>query len=193
LDRGKKSSLYGFQGKNEYVFNEYDGIFRGDSPRGWTRGRSYEGAGGLSKLKVDEIDVAIVDFLHHDSLMTASRIAENLSVHPSTVTYRINKLREMGVIKKFTVSIDWRKLGKSVEAAILISCSPRSVSKVAKRLASMGEVVEVHSLTGVGDILAMVMLTDMGEYKDFIEKRLGEISEIESVRAGIVLEDYKEE
>jgi hypothetical protein len=33
----------------------------------------------------------------------------------------------------------------------------------------------------------------MAEYKDFIEKRLGTIPEIDSFRAGIVLEDFKEE
>ncbi len=56
-------------------------------------------------------------------------------------------------------------------------------------LTSMSEVVEVHSLIGVGDILAMVTLADMGEYNGFIERRLSKIGEIEGMRAGIILED----
>ncbi len=42
-------------------------------------------------------------------------------------------------------------------------------------------------------MLAMVTLRDMEEYKEFIEKKLGTIPEIENIRAGIVLEDFKEE
>jgi Lrp/AsnC family transcriptional regulator for asnA, asnC and gidA len=120
-------------------------------------------------------------------------VAGYLGLHPSTVTYRIRRLRENGIIKKFTISVDWRKLGKSVEAALLITCPPRYVGKVASALVHLEEVIELHTLTGFSDLLAMVTLSDMEEYKDFVEKKLGGIPEIESFRVGIVLEDLKEE
>jgi DNA-binding Lrp family transcriptional regulator len=146
-----------------------------------------------STKPIDEMDLKIVRLLHEDSTMTSSAIAGYIGLHPSTVTYRVRRLKERGVIKRFTISVDWRKLGKSVEAALLITCSPRNVNKVATTLTAMEEVVELHVLTGFSDILAMVTLTDMGEYKDFVEKKLGGILEIDSFRAGIVLEDLKEE
>ncbi len=147
----------------------------------------------IKMAKIDEIDMKIVKILQENSQAPAKTIAGYLGLHPSTVTYRIRKLRESGVIKRFTVSVDWRKLGMEVESALLITCSPRNVRKVSSLLASMDEVVELHSLTGFSDILAMVTLTDMGQYREFVEKRLGDIPEIESFRAGIVLEDFKEE
>ena len=142
---------------------------------------------------IDEIDLKIVRLLHENSLMTSGMVASCLGLHPSTVTYRIRRLRENGVIKKFTISVDWRKLGKGVEAALLITCPPRYVGKIASALAALEEVIELHTLTGFSDLLAMVTLRDMEEYKDFVEKKLGGIPEIESFRAGIVLEDLKEE
>jgi Lrp/AsnC family transcriptional regulator for asnA, asnC and gidA len=147
----------------------------------------------MAKTKIDDIDIKIVRLLLQDSTAPASTIAGYLGLHPSTVSYRVRKLRENGVIKKFTVSVDWRKLGKEVEAALLITCSPKHFAKVASTLAAMDEVVELHTLTGFADILVMVTVTDMTEYKDFIEKRLGTIPEIDSFRVGIVLEDFKEE
>jgi Lrp/AsnC family transcriptional regulator for asnA, asnC and gidA len=147
----------------------------------------------MAKTKLDEIDIKIVRFLLQDSMTPVSTIAGYLDLHPSTISYRIRKLKESGVIKKFTVSVDWRKLGKEVEAALLINCSPKHFTVVASTLADMDEVIELHTLTGFSDILAMVTLTDMTEYKNFIEKRLGAISEIDSFRVGIVLEDFKEE
>jgi DNA-binding Lrp family transcriptional regulator len=99
----------------------------------------------------------------------------------------------MGIIKKFTISVDWRKLGKEVEAAILITCRPRDVNKIANILKKLDEVIEIHSLSGNYDLIIMVTLKDMNEYKDFLENKLGTIPEIDRIHAGIVLEDYKEE
>ena len=144
-------------------------------------------------MKLKPADLQIVRTLLHDSHSRLDTISEKLGMHPSTVAYRVKKLKRMGVIRKFTVSVDWRKLGKNVEVAILINCSPKNTSKVAGTLSSFDEVIEVHSLTGFYDILAMVTLNDMKEYKEFIEKKLGGIPEIENIRAGIVLEDFKEE
>ena len=59
----------------------------------------------------------------------------------------MRKLKESGVIKKFTVSIDWRKLGKEVEAALLISCSPKNFAAVTSTLANMEEVRELHTIS----------------------------------------------
>jgi len=147
----------------------------------------------LAEVKIDSIDRQLLELLHQDSSTPVNTLARYLGLHPSTVSYRIRKLKKSGVIKKFTVSVDWRKLGKHVEAALLISCSPKNVHKVASILTDYEEVIEVHSLTGFSDILAMVTLKDMAEYKGFVENRLGGIPEIETFRAGIVLEDYKEE
>jgi len=143
--------------------------------------------------EIDKIDHQIVKLLLKDASAPVSTIAGYLGLHPSTVSYRIRKLRKLGVIKRYTVSVDWRKLGKSVEAALLISCSPKNISKISAELTALDEVIELHSLTGFSDILAMVTLHDMSEYKEFIEKRIGAIPEIESFRVGIVLEDFKEE
>ena len=147
----------------------------------------------MVKTELDDVDLKIIRLLLQDSLMPASSIAGYLGLHPSTISYRVRKLRESGIIKKFTISVDWRKLGKEVEVALLITCSPKHFAKVATTLAAMDEVIELHTLTGFSDILAMITLTNMAEYRDFIEKRLGAIPEIDSFRVGIVLEDFKEE
>jgi len=145
----------------------------------------------MSKLK--PADIQIIRSLLQDSQTRLDAISKKLGMHPSTVSYRIKKLKAMGIIRRFTISVDWRKLGKNVEVAVLINCTPKNVSKVAGILSKFDEVIELHSLTGQYDILAMVTLNDMNEYKEFVEKKLGGIPEIENTRTAIVLEDYKEE
>jgi Lrp/AsnC family leucine-responsive transcriptional regulator len=135
----------------------------------------------------------IVRALLQDSKTPLKTLASNLGMHPSSLAYRVHKLKSAGIIRRFTVSVDWRKLGKNVEVAVLINCPPKDSKKVASILLKYDEVIELHSLTGNYDMLAMVTLNDMNEYKEFLEKKLGAIPEIESFRTGIVLEDFKEE
>jgi len=58
--------------------------------------------------------------------MPLEAIGKKLGMHPSTVSYRIRKLRKMDVIRKFTISVDWRKLGKNVEAQSSSTASRRT-------------------------------------------------------------------
>jgi len=145
----------------------------------------------MTKIKPEDIE--IVKALSQNSETPFPLIAEKLGMRPRTVASRVKKLKAIGAIRKFTISVDWRKLGKNVEFAILINCSPKNASIIANTLSNFEEVIAVHSLTGPYDMLAMVTLRDMEEYKEFIEKKLGGIPEIENIHAGIVLEDFKEE
>jgi DNA-binding Lrp family transcriptional regulator len=123
--------------------------------------------------------------------MHLSAIAKKLGMHPSTIVSRVKRLKAIDAIRKYTVSIDWRKLGKTVEVAVLINCSPKNASKIAKTLSNFEEVIAVHYLMSLYDVLARVTLRDMKEYKAFIEKKLAVISEIKTIHAGIVLENFK--
>jgi len=145
------------------------------------------------KQPIDDIDRRIVRSLLADARTPSQQIAKEFNVHPSTVAYRIRKLLESGVIKKFSISVDWRKLGKNVEAAILIDAAQRDVRKLAEHLSSLDEVIEVHSVAGYHDLLIMVVTTDMDEFRRFLEDKLGKIPQIEKINTAIVMEDFKEE
>lgn len=145
------------------------------------------------KPRIDESDRRIVRSLLADARTPFQQIARELNVHPSTIAYRIRKLFKSGVIKKFTVLVDWRKLGKNVEAAILIDAAQRDVRGLAERLSSLEEVIEVHSVAGYHDLLIMVVASDMDEFRRFLEDKLGKIPEIEKINTAIVMEDFKEE
>ena len=137
-------------------------------------------------------DLDIVRALSQNSETPLSVIADKLGISPRTVNVKVQKLKAMGAIRKFTVSVDWRKLGKKVEIAVLVNCSPKNTRKVAKILSTFDEVIAVHSITGLYEILAMVALRDLKEYKEFIETKLGKIAEIKNIHSGIVLDDFKE-
>ena len=50
-------------------------------------------------MKIDKIDKKILGILQQDGRMSASNIANNLKISIPTVTDRIKKLQDSGVIK----------------------------------------------------------------------------------------------
>ena len=60
---------------------------------------------------MDNIDVIILKFLQENGRETASNISKQIHLSVSAVLDRIHKLEEAGVVKKYTVLLDSRKLG----------------------------------------------------------------------------------
>ncbi len=124
---------------------------------------------------LDEKDLQILRELELDSSRSVREIAEKLGMPRTTVQERINKLRKRGVIKRFTVKIDYSKIGKPVTAFILISFMPGpyiSQKKLAHQIAMLPDVQEVHLISGEWDILVKVRGASMEEIGDLVIERL---------------------
>lgn len=76
-------------------------------------------------MKLDEKDLRILSMLHNDGRVKYTRIAKTLSkamkqsIPDTTVLFRIRKLKETGVIKRFTISISPEVLGYTLCAVIM--------------------------------------------------------------------------
>ncbi len=124
---------------------------------------------------LDEKDLQILRELELDSSRSVREIAEKLGMPRTTVQERINKLRRKGVIKRFTVKIDYSKIGKPVTAFILISFMPGpyvSQKKLAHQIAMLPDVQEVHLISGEWDILVKVRGSSMEEIGDLVIEKL---------------------
>ncbi|MFA5106184.1 MAG: Lrp/AsnC family transcriptional regulator [Candidatus Micrarchaeia archaeon] len=67
-----------------------------------------------------ETDRQLLYHLNEDCRISATGIGKKIGIAPESVSYRIKKLREKGVINGFTIRLDRNRIG-SVEAKILIS------------------------------------------------------------------------
>ena len=62
-------------------------------------------------FSLDDLDWQILQAIQENSKQTYSDIGRQLGVAHSTVYGRIKKLEQIGVIKKWTVDLDYDKLG----------------------------------------------------------------------------------
>ncbi|MEM1964520.1 MAG: Lrp/AsnC family transcriptional regulator [Candidatus Caldarchaeum sp.] len=124
--------------------------------------------------ELDEKDYRIIGELMDNAEQSITELAAKLKMPRTTVQERIKRLKQLGVIKKYTVQVDYSKLGKPATAFILISFQQGTLSqkRLAQEIAKMPEVVEAHLITGEWDILIKVRTDSMQSIGSLVVDKL---------------------
>lgn len=94
-------------------------------------------------VELDNLDVKILTHLQGNSRKSFNEIAKNCLTSVPTVNSRVNRLLELGVIRKFTIDIDNSKIGIT-EAILLVNAIPQAINRVAEELMALEEVKELY-------------------------------------------------
>ncbi len=145
---------------------------------------------------IDKKDEIIITELKKNSRESTKKIAKNVNIPRVTVHDRINKLVKKGIIKSFNVSIDYKKIGFSSEVFIFVSFLPNpSVSQreLAKRVAKLPGVYEVHIISGEYDLLLKVRGTTLEDIGKLVVDKLRQLKGVGKTVTFACFETVKEE
>ena len=78
---------------------------------------------------LDNKDLKILEVLKVNSRLSTQKIAKKTLIPITTVHNRMKKLEKEGIIKGYTVILDYKKLGKPILSFILISVVYSSFNK----------------------------------------------------------------
>jgi Lrp/AsnC family transcriptional regulator for asnA, asnC and gidA len=140
---------------------------------------------------LDEIDKEILKVLQKNSRTPLREISKQVGLAESTVYERIKKLKERGIIKKFTIILDPESLGFHLLAFILIKAKAGKYSDVAEKLIAYPEIVEIYETTGDYDMIVKIRTRSSEELNDFLD-RIGEIEGVVATHTMVVLKIHKE-
>ncbi|MCS7129229.1 MAG: Lrp/AsnC family transcriptional regulator [Candidatus Caldarchaeum sp.] len=123
---------------------------------------------------LDEKDIKIIEELMENAEQSITELAAKLRIPRTTVQERVKRLKQQGVIKKYTIQVNYAKLGKPATAFILISFEQGAMSqkKLAQEIAKLPEVVEAHLITGEWDILVKVRTDSMQSIGSLVVDKL---------------------
>lgn len=88
----------------------------------------------------DDTDLRILSLLLEDASRTYSDIAETVDVSPPTVSDRVDRLREMGVIRRFTIDVDGAMLDDGVPVLVEAELSATVDDDALDRFAALEDV-----------------------------------------------------
>lgn len=106
----------------------------------------------------DDLDVRLVELFREEPRVGVLEASRRLGVARGTVQARLDRMQARGVITGFGPDIDPSALGFGVTAFVTLEI--RQVGghdSVASGLAAIPEVLELHTITGTGDMLCRVV------------------------------------
>jgi DNA-binding Lrp family transcriptional regulator len=107
---------------------------------------------------IDRLDAVLIELLAAEPRVGVLETSRRLGVARGTVQARLDRLRDHGVITGYGPDVDPAALGYEVTAFITLEIRQAGGhDSVAERLAAIPEVLEVHTITGTGDMLCRVV------------------------------------
>jgi Lrp/AsnC family transcriptional regulator, leucine-responsive regulatory protein len=126
-------------------------------------------------VMIDKKDQIILNELKKNSRNSTKNIAKNIAIPRVTVHDRIQKMQKNGIIKSFSVNIDYKKIGFPTEVFVFIGFQANveiSQRELAKKIGKLTGVSEVHIISGEYDLLLKVRGISLEEIGKLVVDKL---------------------
>lgn len=112
---------------------------------------------------LDTTDRLLIDCLVEDARLSLKELAARVGMSPPSVSERLRRLEERGVIRGFTVAIDPEVLGYNFQVMVRVRPLPGKLHIVEKMLREIPELVECDKVTGDDCFIARLFARSMSQ------------------------------
>ena len=119
---------------------------------------------------IDAVDAAILRALAEEARVTMADLARRVGLSAPSVTERVRRLEEAGIVQGYGARIDPAALGLPLAAYIRARPMPGQLRKTIEVLQALEAVVEVHRVTGEDCFIAKAQLRSIEELEAVIDR-----------------------
>ena len=105
---------------------------------------------------LDELDLALLTALREQPRAGALELSRLLRVARATVSARLRRLEEAGVITGYGPDVDLAAAGYPVQAFVTLEIAQGALDQIAHELEAIPGVLEAYVTTGAGDVLCRI-------------------------------------
>ena len=140
---------------------------------------------------LDPVDVHMLELLRADGRKSVNALADAIGVSRANAYRRLERLRETGVVRGFTVQVDPALVGRPITALILIGVEQRRWKSIKDTLTTLAVdgVEYLAATTGEFDFLALIRISDIATLRDVVLEQLHLIPGVVSTRTMFVLDE----
>ena len=140
---------------------------------------------------LDDTDRRIIEVLERDARTSLRGIAEEVGVSLGTVSNRVKKLEDNGVIKDYRVILDSEKFGWNLNVVIGLRIQKGRLIEIQEKIARDNRVYGVYDVTGEFDSMVIARAVDRSDLDDLSKNVLSMDGVVRSV-THLVLNTVKE-
>lgn len=118
---------------------------------------------------MDKTDIQLLKILQQDGRITLSDLSKELSLSRPSVSERLTRLIEQGIIDKFAAKVLPSSVGRKVLLFINVSEINVPYHKFEEMVSEHPDIIECHRLTGVVNYLLKAAVNDMDQLNNLID------------------------
>jgi Lrp/AsnC family leucine-responsive transcriptional regulator len=119
---------------------------------------------------IDELDQRILDVLLTDSRISLKQLAEHVGLSSPSVSERLRRLEERGVIRQYTVDVDPKALGYPLQAIVRVRPMPGKLHIVQKLIEEIPEIGECDKVTGEDCFIARLYVRSIDQLDHILDR-----------------------
>jgi DNA-binding Lrp family transcriptional regulator len=123
-----------------------------------------------SDRALDGLDVRLLELFADEPRIGVVECARRLGVARGTVQARLDRLQARGIVRGFGPDVDPAAAGYVVTAFATLEIRQGRGHDVQRHLASIPEVLEVHTITGPGDLLCRVVARSNADLQAIVDR-----------------------
>ena len=142
----------------------------------------------------DEIDRRLLKALQADGRITNLDLAQKAHLSPAACSERVRRLRERGVIARYTALLDPVEVGLGLLVFVEISLDRTTagvLNDFAAAIHRSPEILECHMVAGGFDYLLKARVKDMAAYRQLLGETIVQIPGVREAHTYAVLEEVK--
>lgn len=119
-------------------------------------------------MKIDEIDKEILNVLKNDSRLSMREIAKRIHLSAPSVAERVKKLESVGIIKNYSIELDYEKLGYGIECFVEVTLRYGDYNKFKQFIADYPTAEFCYRIAGSACYIVKLRLRHLSDVEEFI-------------------------
>lgn len=148
----------------------------------------------IGAMKLDSIDLRILDILQQDATQQVADIAAQVGLSTTPCWRRIQRLKDEGYIRAQVCVLDRRKLGLRAQifAQVKLNAHGRAhLAEFSDAIRGFSEVLDCFVLMGSTDFMLRIVTRDIETYERFFFDKLSQVPGVQEVTSMVALSEIK--
>lgn len=144
----------------------------------------------MASHELDKVDSRILQILARDGRISWRDLAEAVGLSLTPTLRRVRRLQDEGFILGFTARFNEERLGVGITMYVSVALerqTEETLKVFERRIADVPEVMSCHLMTGQGDYMLRIVVSDLASYQRFMLDVLTRIPGVAHIQSSLAI------
>ncbi|MEK5061736.1 Lrp/AsnC family transcriptional regulator [Paenibacillus shunpengii] len=120
-------------------------------------------------MKIDRVDMSILTELQKDARLSMRELGRLVNLSAPSVTERVKRMEEQGLIEGYTIQVNRKKLGFTMDCLIEVTLQHGDHKRFKPLIESYPTVLSCYRIAGKSCYMVLLTVSQLDEIEEFID------------------------